>query len=227
MQRAEAVQRVADELEQEGGRDHRECGRAWPRSKHHARRKREEKDIEHRERESDDDVERARVGQEARLHDERPRDDGDADRDDAGVDQACPVAAGRLLANHQQQSRREDDIRPQCEEVARGREWNRLRLLEAHRVKRIRRDRAEPADGHEEPGRPRTRAVQPDADEGCRDGRDREELVPAVVDRALPRQRHIRERARGRDQKERPIRARNRHPVPIGTGWRLAYPEIS
>ena len=53
VERAEAVERVAGELEDERDRDHRERGRAKPRPEHHARGERDEQDVHHRERESD------------------------------------------------------------------------------------------------------------------------------------------------------------------------------
>ena len=216
VQRSDPVQRVADELEDEGGRHHRECGGAEPWSEHHSRCQGHEQDVHHRECERDDRLQRG-VGCDPRLHQERPRDDGDADGHDAGVHQTRPVATRCLLADHQEQRPGEDDVRSERQEVRGRRKRDLSPLLELDRVHRVRTDGAESADGDQVPRRACAWPVQRDADERRRDRGYREELVPAVVDRGVVRERHVREGTRGGNEKERAVGTRDAHRVPIGT----------
>ena len=217
VERSESVQRVSRELEDEREGDHRERGRSKTRSQHHACREGHEEDVQHREGQSDRRAERARVVGEGRVHDERPSDDGDADRDDGRIDEARPVATGDLLADHHEQRGRENDVRAEREVVGCRRERDLTYLLELDRIQRVGGDGAEPAARHEVPRQPRPRLVERHADERRDDGGHREELVPAVVVRGLVRQGDVRERAGRGNEEERAVGARDAHEVPIGT----------
>ncbi len=188
VERAEAIQGIARELEDERDRDQREGGRAEPRAEHHPRGERDEQDVHHREREGDGRRERARIAVQARVHEKRPADERDGHRDDACIDEARPVAARSLLADHHEQRRRQDDVRAEREVVRGRRKRHRADLLELDRVERIGGDGAQAAERDEVPRRSRARAVQPDPDERRDDRRDREQLIPAVVVRRVARQ---------------------------------------
>ena len=110
VQRPEAVERVARELEQERDRDHRECRRPEARTEHHPRGERHEEHVHHRERERDCRLESARVARQARLNEERPADRRDADGDDSGIDEARPVATRCLPADHEQEGHGQNGI---------------------------------------------------------------------------------------------------------------------
>ena len=138
VQRPEAVERVAGELEDESCGDHGERRRAKTGAEHHPCSQGDEQDVHHRERERNRRAERARVVRERRMHQERPADERDTDGDDARVDQARPVAAGDLLSDHHEKRRGEHDVRAQSEVVRGGRKrdpadlprarWRRARL---------------------------------------------------------------------------------------------------
>jgi hypothetical protein len=217
VQRAEPVENVGHELENERRGDHREGRRAQPGSQNHASGQRDEQHVHDRERKSGRGLERGRALHEPRLHQECPADDGDAHRDDARVDEAGPVAPRRLPADHHEQRGGEDDVRPESQEVGCGRERDVTALLALDGVDSVGGDAAEAAYGDEVPRHLGSGPVDRDPEQRCSDGGDREELVPAVVVRGVARQRHVRQGERGGNEEERAIWARDVHRMPIGS----------
>ncbi len=215
VERSEAVERVADELEDERDRDHHEGRRAQLAGHEHARRVGDEQEVQEQERERGGIAQRAR-----REHvrcEKRPRGDRERGGDDPGVDDARPVAPGQLAAQHEVQRSREDRVRDEGEEIREGRERDDAQPIRPHCVHGIRGDAEHAADRDEVPGGPRARLVQRDADQRRDHGGDREDLEPAPVERSVARQRDVGGRAGRRDHEERAIGARERHVHLIGT----------
>jgi hypothetical protein len=210
VKRAEAVERVADELEHQGGRDHDARRGAQARTQDHSSRERHEQDVQDQERKGCTVVQCARA-REQLGREERPRDDRDTGGENARVDQARPITPRKLAANHEMERSGQNHVRHEHQEVCERWEWHDSDSLRADGVDRIRGDPAHTAHRNQVPRRSRARLVEGDTDQRGDHRRNRKELEPTTVQRPVSGQSNVRDGTGRRDQKERPVRARQSH----------------
>ncbi len=135
-----------------------------------------------------------------------------------GVDEARPVAARQLAANHEVESSRPGSRTTGAPGDPRETGTARPRGAPRRPCTRHRPDPEEAGKRDQVPRCSRSRLVDRDTDQRGDDRRNREELVPATVERSIRGQRHVRDSTGQRDQKERAIGARKRHGFAIGRG---------